>query len=336
MPNLLKKLSMVLLVLVAAIPAAGQELAPDVVLTVNGQPVQSWEMRLIMPQIQAEMARQGQTPTQESVAQAALQQIVQVRLIAQEARRQEVVVDQQLVDQTMDQIVQQAGGAENLEGILSQFGVGLDDLKANVAESVLVQHYMESRIESKINVTAEEVEAFYNENPTMFAQPEQVHARHILMTAAADAPSEDRVKASAAAAVARDRALAGEDFAELAKELSQGPSAPNGGDLGFFARDRMVKPFADAAFALDVGQVSEVVQTQFGYHVIKVEEKRAATTMSLEESREPIEQMIRENRGGEAMNELLTGLYEAADIVEREAPAPTGETADPEGETSGN
>ena len=226
MPNLLSRLFLVLLLLVAAIPATGQELAPDVVLTINEQPVHSWEMRIIMPQIQAEMARQGQNPTQESVAQAALQQIVQVRLIAQEARRQEVVVDQQLVDQTMDQIVQQAGGAENLEGILSQFGVGLEDLKANVAESVLVQHFMESRIESKTNVTTEEVEAFYNENPTMFAQPEQVHARHILMTAAADASTEDKVKAQAAAAAARERAVAGEDFAEVAKEMSEGPSAP--------------------------------------------------------------------------------------------------------------
>jgi len=309
------------LLLGVALPSVAQELPPDVVMTVNEQPVYSWEMSLIMPQIQSEMARQGQNPTQDSVSQAALQQIVQVRLIAQEARRREVAVDDAMVDQTMNQIIEQAGGKENLEGILSQFGVGLSDLRSNVAESVLVQHFVENRIESSVTVSPEEVDAFYAENTSMFAQPEQVHARHILFTATADSPQEDRDAARASATAARERALAGEDFAELAKELSQGPSGPTGGDLGFFARDRMVKPFADAAFNLDVGEISVVVETQFGFHVIKVEERRAASTMSIEESREPVEQMLRENRAGQEMNTLLQGLFASAKIVEREAPA---------------
>ena len=82
--------------------------------------------------------------------------------------------------------------------------------------------------------------------------------------------------AKAKAEAAHQRAVAGEDFAELAKELSEGPSGPNGGDLGFFEKQRMAPAFADAAFALEPGEISPVIKTQFGYHVIKVEERRGA------------------------------------------------------------
>ena len=121
---------------------------------------------------------------------------------------------------------------------------------------------------------------------------------------------------SAKAAAARKRAADGEDFAALATEVSEGPSAPQGGDLGFFSRQQMVAPFADAAFALEVGQISEVVETRFGYHVIKVEEKRPASTMSLEEVRQPLEQMLRQNQGGVMMGEVLAKLADTATVTQ--------------------
>jgi peptidyl-prolyl cis-trans isomerase C len=195
-----------------------------------------------------------------------------------------------------------------------------------VVESDRVQVFIETTIDPKISVSPEEVETYYKEHPEMFQRPEQVHARHILMTTGAGATEATKSTALTKATAARERALAGEDFATLATEVSEGPSAPSGGDLGFFARQQMVAPFADAAFALEVGGISEIVETQFGYHVIKVEEKRPAATMSLDEVREPLADMMRQNQGGEATNTVLERLAESATITQvnpgAAAPAP--------------
>lgn len=316
--------AVLVLVLSVALPGSAQRSATDVVLTVNEQPVYSWEIGLLIPQIQQEMARQGMQPEQQMIVQAAMQRVVDSKLLAQEAKRLKMQPNDQRVKETMAQIETQAGGRAKLDEALAQFGMTYTLLEGSVIESELVQVYIEATIDPQIAVSPEEVAAYYNEHPEMFQQPEQVHARHILMTTGADATEVTKAAAQAKAVAARKRALAGEDFATLAIEMSEGPSAPQGGDLGFFAREQMVAPFANAAFALEVGGVSEVVETQFGYHVIKVEEKRPAKTMSLDEVRVPLTEMMRQNEGGEATTKVLEKLAETATItqVNQEAAAP--------------
>jgi peptidyl-prolyl cis-trans isomerase C len=307
----------VLVVLGCAVaPVAAQGSPADVVLTVNGQPVYAWEIGLEVPRVQQEMARQGMQPEQDMVIQASMQRVVDSKLLAQEAKRQQMQPNDQRVKDTMAQIEQQAGGREKLDEALSQRGMTYDELAASVAESDLVQVFIETTIDPLITVTPEEVETYYKEHPEMFQRPEQVHARHILMTAGADASEQTKTAAMAKAEAARKRALAGEDFAALATEVSEGPSASKGGDLGFFTRQQMVAPFADAAFNLEVGQISEIVETQFGYHVIKVEEKRPATTMTYAEVQEPLTQMLRQNQGGEQTSKVLDQLAEKATITQ--------------------
>jgi len=303
-------------VVCVSLPVVAQGPPNEIVLTVNDQPVYSWEIGLLIPQIQQEMARQGMQPERDTVIQASMQRVVDSKLLAQEARRREMQPNDQRVKATMAQIEQQAGGREKLGEALGQLGMTYALLEASVIESDLVQVFIETTIDPQVAVTAEDVETYYKENPQMFQQPEQVHARHILMKSGAEATSEAKATALAKAAAARKRAVAGEDFAALATELSEGPSAPQGGDLGFFGRQQMVAPFADAAFALEVGQVSEVVETQFGYHIIKVEEKKPASTMTLDEVREPLEQMLRQNQGGQATTRILDQLAEKATITQ--------------------
>lgn len=304
------------LVVSVALPLSAQMSPTAVVLTVNEQPVYSWEIGLLIPQIQQEMARQGMQPEQEMVIQAAMQRVVDSKLLAQEAKRQEMQPNDQRVKDTMAQIETQAGGRAKLDEALAQLGMTYALLETSVIESDLVQVFIETTIDPQIAVSPEEVAAYYNEHPEMFQQPEQVHARHILMTTGADATEAVKAAAQAKAVAARKRALAGEDFAALAIEMSEGPSAPQGGDLGFFARQQMVAPFAEAAFALEVGGISDVVETQYGYHVIKVEEKRPAKTMSLDEVRDPLTEMMRQNEGGEATTKVLEKLAETATITQ--------------------
>jgi peptidyl-prolyl cis-trans isomerase C len=303
--------------------AQGSTTENPTIVTVNGEAVTSAEVRVMMQNLASQLGQGQQQIDQQQLFQAATQQAVDTKLLAQEARRREIALDTGAVDGIMAQLEQQSGGREALDAFLGNMGLNYEAFKGTVGESVLVQSLVEQQIRPGVEVTDQEVEEFYQGNPQMFQRPEQVRARHILMAVEQGADEETKADAKARAEAARKRALSGEDFATLATELSDGPSAPNGGDLGFFSADRMVPAFAEAAFALEPGAISQVVETQFGYHVIKVEERRPASTQSLEEVKDPLRNALMEREVGEGVASLVEELRSKATIVPTAGPAST-------------
>ena len=149
---------------------------------------------------------------------------------------------------------------------------------------------------SQITITEEEVKTYYEENQAEFYAPETVEARHILIQVSKDADEQVVETGRLKAAEIRARIIKGEDFAVLAKELSEGPSKNQGGYLGTFERGRMVKPFEDVAFSLQDGDISEPVRTDFGWHIIKVEKHNPAETLTLEASQNKIRGQLSDQR----------------------------------------
>lgn len=299
----------------APAPAAQANTPLDqVVVTVNGDPVYAGEVQMAAQQMAQAMAQSGQEVDFQQIGAAAMQQMVDGMLLAQEADRRELNVDPEVISAGIAQAEKSAGGAEKLDETLAAQGMSRDRLKTMIGHSHKVNQLLQQMGEG-IEVSDEEVQTFYDENPTFFEAPAQVKARHILFKAGVDADDETKAAAREKAEAARKRALDGEDFAELAKEVSEGPSGPKGGDLGFFTKDRMVEPFASAAFALKPGEISQVVTTQFGSHVIKVEERREAHTVPLEQVKERIRMGMAEEAKGLRVEELLKGLRESAKIV---------------------
>ena len=161
--------------------------------------------------------------------------------------------------------------------------------------------------------TAEDVSAYYTAHLDMFQSQEQIRARHILFKVASSAAAEQaeqaRVRAAAVLASLRD----GADFATLAQQHSEDTAtAAQGGDLGYFPRGQMVAPFEEVAFALPVGQLSELVRTPFGWHVLQVEDKRAAATRPLAEVAQEIKEKLRDDKASDAaaafVDDLLTAI----------------------------
>jgi peptidyl-prolyl cis-trans isomerase D len=158
------------------------------------------------------------------------------------------------------------------------------------------------------------VRAAYEQHPDRYHVPEQVHARHILFKLAKDAPPEEVEATRKKAEAARGRLASGVDFAALARELSDDPgSKDKGGDLGFFARGQMVPPFEQAAFSLEPGKVSEPVRTDFGFHLVQVEERRPAEDRSFEQVREELARELLTQDAGQVQarkdaDELLQGI----------------------------
>ncbi len=295
--------------------ALGQAGGNDpVVLKVNGEPVHASEIRLAASGVQNEARQRGQQVTQEQAFQMASQRVIDAKLLAQEARRQGMKPDTAKVDQNMAMLEQQAGGADRLASMLAQGGFTVDGYRKMMAEMSLVNQFIDKKVMSGITVSDEEAKKFYDENPAFFERPEEVHARHILVRVPKGASPEVKAEARKKIEAIQKRAAAGEDFAELAQETSEGPSAKDGGDLGFFSRDRMVKEFSDAAFALEPGQVSGVVETQFGYHVIKNEEVRPAGKVPFDEVKDRIVESLKQRKMADEVDGILEKLRTDAKI----------------------
>jgi len=148
--------------------------------------------------------------------------------------------------------------------------------------------------EQEIVPTDDEIEIYYEDHQAEYDRPEEVRARHILFKITPGASDEEKQQVRERAEAVLARAKAGEDFAALATESSEDSTASQGGDLGLFRRGAMTKPFEDAAFALEAGAISDIVETEFGLHIIKVEEKTEAGLRSLDEVRPDIVKVIQQ------------------------------------------
>ncbi len=145
---------------------------------------------------------------------------------------------------------------------------------------------------SGVSITDKQIKDYYEENKEMFRQEKEVSARHILLKVDRNASEEEERKVREKAKMVLEKARKGEDFPKLAKKYSEGPTAQKGGDLGYFSEGRMVKPFEEAAFKMKKGEISELVRTQFGYHIIKVEDVKEERARTLDEVREEIRKTL--------------------------------------------
>lgn len=167
-----------------------------------------------------------------------------------------------------------------------------------------------NEVGSKIAIDEARVSSYYEQNKASFTTPEKRHARHILIMAQPEDSEEVHKEKAQRAAELLTLVKASDDFAALASEYSEGPSKSNGGDLGFFAKGQMIKPFEDAVFTLQPGEVSEVVKTSFGYHIIKLEEIEPASTTSLEDAHDEIVATLQNEEAQALAFQLANSAYE--------------------------
>jgi peptidyl-prolyl cis-trans isomerase C len=163
-------------------------------------------------------------------------------------------------------------------------------------------------------VTDEESKKYYDNHPDSFQNPEQIRASHILVKVDKDDGEEKKAAAKEKIKLIQHKVEEGEDFAQLARENSEGPSSAQGGDLGYFKRGQMVKEFEDAAFALAPGEVSGIVETQFGYHLIKVVDKKEAGTISYDTVKNDLQNFLKRLKLTEEVTSLVDTLRKDATI----------------------
>lgn len=217
---------------------------------------------------------------------------------------------------------------EDFKSLVEAYGQKFDDVKQQIKKRLTYLKFMDHQFGVQISVTDANAQKYYSDNAKQFDIPEQVRASHILVKVDLTDPNIDPNKVKAAAKAKAEGLLkqikAGADFAELAKANSDCPSKAKGGDLGMFGRGQMVPPFEQAAFALKVGQISDIVETQFGYHIIKVADHKDASVIPFEQAKGDIIKMLKGKEQNELATKYLESLKAGAKIVypPGEEPAP--------------
>lgn len=251
--------------------------------------------------------------------ESTLQSMITEELINQEAEKAKVTVTEADIDAEIEDLKAQFGGEAAFNAALSQSSMTLEDLR----ESMPMQVKIRKILEPQVTVTDDEIKEYYDTNKASFSEEEQVRASHILV--------ETKEEADAIVKQLKE----GADFAELAKEKSADTgSKENGGDLDFFKRGDMVTEFSDAAFSMKVGEVSDPVKSDYGYHIIKVTDHKDAKDYTLEEKKEEIRKTLVNQKVSALSSSWMSDLTTNAKITntltdKEEAEATTEPSAEP-------
>ena len=218
-------------------------------------------------------------------------------LLFQESLEKDISVEEAEITKQMASIKSRYPSEEAFKSALLQNGIDEATLKAEIKKMMTIKKFVEVEFKDRSKVSDEEVKAFYDSHPKQFTKPEEVRASHILVKVEETATEEQKSEARKKIEDVQARIKKGEDFGALAKELSDCPSSEKNGDLNYFSRGQgMVKPFEDAAFALKKDEVSGVVETQFGYHLIKLTDKRPETVVAYETVQEKLKGFMQQNK----------------------------------------
>jgi parvulin-like peptidyl-prolyl isomerase len=300
----------------AAAPAKKAAVLPDTVAIVEGTPIKKAELEAAFNNVLAAQKIPADKIPEEQRLQGyhvVLDDIIIDKLLAKRSAETKVSDDE--VNAQFLRITAQVGSEDELKKQVEAAGETIDKVKTGLRDRLREEHWIDEQVKDKVKVSDADAEDFYKKNPDQFKTPEQVRASHILIKVEADAKPETVVAKEKAAEAIVARVKKGEDFNKLAKELSEDPSAKeNGGDLNFFTREAMVPEFSKAAFAMKKDEISEPVRSEFGYHVIKVTDRKDAETTPLDKVKPQLVAYLTRQKKQAEIQKVVEDIRSKADV----------------------
>jgi parvulin-like peptidyl-prolyl isomerase len=252
---------------------------------------------------------------EEELLKEALNMIIDERLMLQEGKKLGFIVDEDSIDAAMKDIAQKNGLQEGqLEQMLEQEGRSLSSYRNHIRDQILVSKITQFEIGNRVKISNNEVKQYYRAHQKEFWKDGRVRARHILFIAERSSSETNRKAKLQQAKNVLNEIKKGKDFAELAMEYSEDVSASDGGDVGFVVRGKMVREFEDAVFDLKPGQISDIVETEYGYHIIKVEEVVSGNTLTLKDAKERVTEVLTMEKKKQGYEDWMGELKKAAFI----------------------
>jgi peptidyl-prolyl cis-trans isomerase C len=288
---------------------------PEIVARVNGSAIDRAEFERAVKTIEGQAGGPVPPERRDAIYRQLLDQLVALRLLSQEATALKINVPDGDVDSKVAQIKSQFPNEQAFTAALAQRQMTPDKLRSEIRQQLDAVKLVDTEIGPKVTITDAEINDFYTKNPDKFQEPEAVHVAHILIRVPENADAAAKAKAKAEATSVLAELKKGGDFAALAKQHSQDPgSAANGGDLGFVPRGQTVPAFEQAAFALKPGQLSGVVESPFGFHIIKMIAHRDGRKVPLEEVKTQLQQFLRQQQMQEKTAAYVDQLKSKAKI----------------------
>jgi peptidyl-prolyl cis-trans isomerase C len=285
--------------------------AKDYVAIVNGTKIPASEVDRKIELIKKRYSEMGTPIPQDQLAgmrDKLINSLVEQELLYQESQTQGISVDPATIDTDYDNFKKQFKSEEDYQKQMKDLNYTEDVLKSQIKKTKIIQQMIEKNVISVIVIPDSELKAYFDSHPDEFKRPERARARHILIKVDANASESDKAAARKKIEGIEAQLKKGGDFSKLAAENSDCPSSKNGGDLGFFTRGQMVKPFEDAAFALKTGGTSGIVETQFGYHIILLEEKEPASNLSFDQVKDEVQQKLKQEKIRDALKAYIESI----------------------------
>jgi len=287
------------------------------VAEVNGSAITQGEMDQEMGRYEQQLKMAGQTATPEQVGEVrekVLKGLVDRELLAQQTKKLGIATSDAEVDEQMATLKKRFSNEAQFADALTKMNLTEVQLKDELRQDKAIRKMIDQEVAGKVTLTDQDVKAFYDGHPEFFKTSEMVRASHILIKVDPKASEADKAKARERILVIQKKVQEGGDFAALAKESSECPSSENGGDLDYFERGQMVGPFEETAFSLKPGTVSDIVETQFGYHIIKVTDKKEPGVTPYEEIKDKIQQHLKQQKVTEQLTLYVDQLRSQAKI----------------------
>jgi len=312
-------LLIVLTLITLALPAyAGEsQSAEQKVAVVNGTVINQAEFDNEMNRFLERLQRTSRFPKdleRSQIKKRVLENLIARELLYQESQKKGVKVDQKEIEAQLTALKGRFPSEVEFKKALSTMNLTEAELRFQFERDLAIRKLLDDQIGGKSVVSEKESRAYYDSNLESFKKSEQVRASHILIKVDPGADEAKKAEARTKIESLQAKLKNGEDFGALAKEYSEGPSGPKGGDLGFFGRGQMVKPFEETAFTMKPGQVSGMVETRFGYHLIMVIERTPESTLSYEEVKDRLEQYLKQQKAQETIAAYVETLKGKAKI----------------------
>ncbi len=287
---------------------------PAVLARVNGEPVTKVDFDRLIKNMEVRANQPVPAERRDAIFRQALEQLVTYTVLSQETRARKVAIADDEVENSIKQMRAQFPTEDEFKKALSARGMTLDKLKSDTRIDLSINKMVEGEVSAQAAPADAQIREFYDKNPDKFKQDEAVRASHILFKVDENADAAAKKKAKDQAQAVLKEARAGADFAELAKKHSADGSAQQGGDLNFFTKGQMVPQFDQAAFSMKPGEISDIVTTQFGYHIIKVTDRRPASTVPFEQVSARIKDFLTEQQKQKKADDFIQSLKQKAKI----------------------
>jgi peptidyl-prolyl cis-trans isomerase C len=299
-------------------PQTEKKAEPQIVATVNGIPIYSDRLNVDIKKRLKKFKKYGMKDAPPdlmySVQRRALDKEIKNELIRQESKKLKITDIDKKAEEKFLAIKNKYPDEAMFNRYLEMRKLTIDKMKANLRDSVYIDEYLLKQKISDPEIPENIIRSFYESNPNNYRIEEAVKVSHILIKVADNATEKDTKKAYLKAVKIRKNILDGNDFAETAIEKSECNSASGGGSLRYVVRGYMPKEFEEAAFALEIDEISEVVKTKYGYHIIKVSEKVPEGTRPYEEARDFIKKYFQMDETKKRLNDHIAKLKEKAEI----------------------